>query len=107
MFELTTKQTAAIELIRSRILSVRYGHTAAKFEIKRFEITMPKSEKGLAFVFVECGMIGDEGTLAERVCRDRRHIMVGRNGGTELLNPRKKGRTINRGLWKVLQNLAD
>jgi hypothetical protein len=41
------------------------------------------------------------------MARDSRHIMIGSSGGTELLNPKKKGRTINRGIWHVLHNLTD
>ncbi len=107
MTKLTAKQAKVIEHIKARIMDVNYGHTAASYEIKRFEITLPQEDNGLAFLVVETGMKNDEGTLASCLCRDHRLIMIGQNGGTELLNPKKKGRTINRGLWHVLHNLTD
>lgn len=106
MTELTKKQTEVIEWVRGHVLDRKYGHTAASYEIKKFEVTLPLSAKGRAFLVVTTGLKNDEGTLAESLCRDHRHIMIGSSGGTELLNPKKKGRTINRGLFKVLNNLA-
>jgi hypothetical protein len=106
MTELTKKQADVIEWIREHVLDRKYGHTAASYEIKKFEVTLPLSAKGRAFLVVTTGLIGDEDTLAEVLCRDYRHIMIGSSGGTELLNPKKKGRTINRGLFHVLNNLA-
>lgn len=107
MTELTAKQARVIEQIKARIMDASYGHTADSYEIKRFEITLPQEDGGLAFLAVVTGMKNDEGTLASALCRDHRLIMIGQNGGTELLNPKKKGRTINRGLWHVLHNLTD
>ncbi len=107
MTELTAKQAKAIEYIKAKILDANYGHTATSYEIKKFEITLPQENNDQAYLMVETGMKNDEGTLASMLCRDHRLIAVGQNGGTELLNPKKKGRTINRGLWHVLHNLAD
>lgn len=106
--ELTDKQAKVIEQIKARILHANYGPSAS-YEIKRFEITLPKEgdDLALAFLITETGMKNDEGTLASCFCRDHRVIMIGRNGGTELLNPKKKGRTINRGLWHVLHNCVE
>jgi hypothetical protein len=107
MTELTAKQAKIVADIRAVILTSRYGSAAGSYEIKRFDVTLPREDSDLAFLFVETGMRNDEGTLAAVLCRDRRHIMIGPNGGTELLNAKKKGRTINRGLWHVLHNLVD
>lgn len=107
MTDLTAKQAKTVADIKAAILSSRYGCAAGSYEIKRFEVTLPREGSDLAFLIVETGMRNDEGTLASVLCRDRRHIMIGPNGGTELLNPKKKGRTINRGLWHVLQNLVE
>lgn len=105
--ELTAKQAKIVAHIKAEILNVKHGCTAGSYEIKRFEVTLPREDSDLAFLFVETGMRNDEGTLASMLCRDRRHIMIGPNGGTELLNPKKKGRTINRGLSHVLWNPVD
>lgn len=107
MTELTAKQARVIQQIKTAILSVKYGYTESSYEIKRFEITLPKEGEDLAFLVTETGRKNDEGTLASCICRDHRVIMIGRNGGTELLNPKKKGRTVNRGLWHVLHNPVD
>jgi hypothetical protein len=106
MTELTKKQAEVIEWIREHVLDRKYGHTAASYEIKRFEVTLPQVAKGRAFLVVTTGMKNDEDTLAEALCRDYRHIMIGSSGGLELLNPKKKGRAINKGKFRVLNNLA-
>lgn len=77
MIELTKKQAEVIEWIRANILARKYGHTAASYEIKKFEVMLPKSAKGRAFLVVTTGMIGDEDTPAEDLCRDYLHIMIG------------------------------
>jgi hypothetical protein len=107
MTELTAKQAKIVAHIKAEILNARYGRTAGSYEIKRFEVTLPREGSDLAFLIVETGMRNDEGTLASMLCRDRRHVMIGPNGGTELLNAKKRGRTINRGLWHVLHNLVE
>ena len=102
---MTPKQQARIDQIKQILLARRYGSTAASYEIKRFEI-QERDDSDLVFLAVESGLIGDEGTMAALLARDYRLIMVGPAGGVELLNPKKKGRTINRGLFHVLNNLV-
>lgn len=102
---LNSKQQAAADRIRERILDARYGHTKDSYEIKRFEIHQ-RADLQMAFLVVETGLKNDEGTAASILCRDYRHILLGVKGGVELLNPKRKGRTINRGMLNVLHNLV-
>lgn len=102
---LAAKQQEAVDFIRNRILDAKYGHTKGSYEIKKFEVRQLDDCRRV-FLVVETGLKGDEETFASILGRDYRHIMIGTSGGVELLNPKKKGRTINRGMFHVLHNLV-
>lgn len=104
--QITAKQQARIDAFHERILDAKYGHTKASYEIKVFEVNQ-LDDCPLVFLTIETGRIGDEGTMASCLCRDRRLIAIGVNGGCRLLNPKRKGKTINKGMWHCLHNLAD
>jgi hypothetical protein len=59
-------------------------------ESKKFEV---KNADGRTFVVLEVGMVGDEGSAASIYCRDYRHVVIGKRGGIELLNPKPTKRT--------------
>lgn len=57
------------------------------YEFKQFNIAFyPR----YISVVVEIGLRGDEGTAAALFGRDYRHYHIGRRGGIELLNPKRK-----------------
>ena len=99
---MTPKQTKTIEVLKNQIES-RNARTG-KADLKQFEIV--ESDTGLVFVVISFGLPKDEGTLASLLCRDYRHIKIGTQGGCELLNPKRKGHTINRGIFHCVHNLT-
>jgi len=102
---MNAKQAARVEAFRDQILKAKYGHTAASYEIKQFKVTEYDADTPI-YLVCETGLIGDEGTAASILCRDYRLISIGVLGGCELMNPKVKGRTINRGMWHCLHNLT-
>jgi hypothetical protein len=100
--EISPSQQVTIDRLVSLIAdqNSRVGLT----EQKRFELTQFE-DSPIIFMTIEYGMPNDEGTSAAVFARDFRHIMIGKNGGCELMNPKKKGRTINRGLYHCSNNL--
>lgn len=101
---MTPKQAAMIDLLKARILerNAAWGAT----EMKHFAIEDVREDSDLVFMVIEVGSPNDEGTLASVFCRDRRHIMIGPNGGCTLLNPKVKGKTRNRGVFHCVHNLT-
>jgi hypothetical protein len=75
--------------IRNRMVEQYRRSSPRDVEVKKFEVThFPDCP--LTFVVVEVGMVGDEGTMASALCRDYRHIVIGKEGGLTLMNARNK-----------------
>jgi hypothetical protein len=72
---MTNAQSRAIERIRQEAQSTLFYGDG--YEFKRWNVT---ENEHFAAVVLEVGMIGDEGTLAEAVCRDRAQLFVGKKG---------------------------
>lgn len=53
------------------------------------------------YLFLVVGMVGDEGTMAETLCREVRHICFSKGGGVKLLNAKNKKES--RGYWNALK----
>lgn len=72
-------QERAVERIRTGAFEA-FDHSRGKgtYEYKQFTVN---ENKHFVSVIAEVGMIGDEGTLASIVCRDRVHLFVGKRGG--------------------------
>lgn len=62
-------------------------------EVKQFTMTHHKGQKA-TYVLIETGLIGDEGSAASIFCRDYRHIVIKKNGGLTLLNPKRKRESL-------------
>lgn len=62
-------------------------------EVKQFEMRHHVGQK-TTYVLIETGMVGDEGTAASFYCRDYRHIAIQKNGGTTLLNAKRKRESL-------------
>lgn len=84
------KQTARIERIKQQLLNTEYRkrHGFPAYELKKFE-TYQYGDDVQVYMIIEVGMVGDEDTLAEAFCRNYRHIVIGKNGGLELLNGKR------------------
>lgn len=77
-FTVTESQAKALCNILKLADKFDYSHGKGGYEIKQYEVTW--SEYFLSVV-LEVGAVGDEGTLAAIICRDRVHLFVGKRGG--------------------------
>ena len=79
---MTREQESVINAIEAYMLH-RYV-IGKRDDEKRYEIKYkqvdPITENTISLV-IETGLIGDEGTLAAILCRDRIHVFVGKKGG--------------------------
>lgn len=97
---MTNAQKRAVERIRRDHIrqAAGYGEDA---EYKKFRV-----EDCGAFVSVvsEVGGKNDEGTLAACICRDHRHIFIGRHGALTLVNA-KGGKKVkgDRVFWALTE----
>jgi hypothetical protein len=73
----TAKQRAKAAQLVACWLSLHGDPT--RYEVKKHELTV--TEYGNVSLFVVIGMVGDEGTMAQLLCRERRHVFIGRDGG--------------------------
>ena len=71
---MTKSQEKAIERIRKLVEADLHDWR----DIKRWEV---KEYEFFVSVYVEYGCKGDEGTLAEVLCRNKAHLFVGKRGG--------------------------
>lgn len=75
---ITKQQAKAIESIKKVAETMHGEKHADKYEIKKFEIDECEYFVSLT---VEVGLKGDEGTMAEILCRDYAHLFIGKRGG--------------------------
>jgi hypothetical protein len=80
----------------------RHARVSIAPEIKAFRVEA-WGKRG-AFVTIEVGLVGDEGTLAAIICRDYRHIAIANTArrGLRLLNPAKGFKSKTCGLFNVI-----
>ena len=67
------KQQGTIERIKTAIVEMKSCGKPDKYEFKQFKIV---DDGKLVFLVTEYGMIGDEGTMASLMVRDRRMFMI-------------------------------
>ena len=101
---MTSTQERMINRIR-REAETMHGKYSDKYEIKAFEVNDNGYSVGL---FVEVGLIGDEGTAAQYLARDSVHVFIGPRGGTKIpcYKARKDGSFHNyyksyRDIWQA------
>lgn len=87
---MTKKQERTIERIKKEIPYFDF-YSSDNYEIKKFEV---KEYETFVSVYFVTGRKGDEGTMAEVICRKYRHAFIGKNGGITV--PRRRGRTTFR-----------
>ena len=73
-------------------------------EYKEYKISKFKNSP-LVFLLTVVGMKKDEGTLASVIARTSRHIVIGKRGGTTLMNAKNKKE--NRGYFYAVHGLAE
>lgn len=69
---MTKQQEAAVAAIKSRLSSRQEWKTFEATEYSHFVV-----------IFAERGLVGDEGTMAEIVCRDTGRFVIGTRGRIE------------------------
>lgn len=74
---MTQAQERKIEYIR-KDLEYEFFKGHKNPEIKKFEVE--ELEFGSVSLVAEVGSVGDEGTCAEILCRERIHVFIGKNG---------------------------
>ena len=91
---MTKEQERKIEEIRNIMLNL-VGYAETK-EIKEEKIE--EMSFGHIYLIIEVGNIGDEGTMAQYICRDRAHVFIGPKGGcytySKARSGKNKGETV-------------
>ena len=94
---MTREQERVINQVRNYMLT-RYGKREGDL---RYEMKQEQIEDigyGVVSVVFETGMINDEGTWAEIICRDRVHLFIGKKGGVRTYvkarSGANKGKTV-------------
>jgi hypothetical protein len=87
---MTPKQARLVEFLKGHHLKTKsYGdvnnYESKKYEVKE-EIIGTYKPTPYVIILSEIGRKNDEHTYAAIFCRDRRHLMIGPNGGIRLLN---------------------
>lgn len=100
---MTKSQEKAIAKIRSLVERELYSD---QYEIKRFDIT---DNKYFISLYVQYGLIGDEGTLAEALGRDSAHLFIGKRGGITYPMSKKNGKFYTKKFegYSILQAVCD
>ena len=70
---MTKAQQVKVDFIRHEMETL-----FSNYEIKDFEVT---DHKSFVAVYAISGMIEDEGTMAEVICRESAHVFIGKRGG--------------------------
>lgn len=73
---MTKAQEKAVERIKT--MAKKDLFFGDNWEIKKFEVT---ELEYFVSVYVQTGIVGDEGTLASIVARDSCHLFIGKRGG--------------------------
>ena len=69
-------------------------HSSSDYEIKEWDVQ--DTDWGTVIIYVEVGLVNDEGTMAQCLCRDRVQLFIGPKGGTKFPVHRcKKDGTIH------------
>lgn len=75
---MTKKQEMAIETLKEKFFEYFSYGAPEKHEIKEFSV---KESGDSMYVYIETGLIGDEGTAAELYARSNTRVFVGPRGG--------------------------
>ena len=91
-------QEKTIEAIKEAMLKKESLGGLANVEVKYSHV---EDAKSFTSFVLEVGRVGDEGTMAEVFCRDRRHFFVGKKGGVSLVSVDKSGKLKTFGYKKL------
>ena len=77
---MTNTQNRILKYVKDDVMYSFYGHTKDDYEVKTFRVhELGWTDKVL--VEIECGLKGDENTLASIYCRNRVAFWLGPRGG--------------------------
>lgn len=74
---MTSIQQRKVDMIKRQAENL-WGSHSDKYEVKTFDV---EEHEYFVSVFAEVGMIGDEGTMAQYIGRDRVQVFIGPRGG--------------------------
>ena len=77
---MTKQQERKVNMIREQAENL-HGKHSSEYEIKEWKV---EENEFFVSVVVEVGMIGDEGTMASIICRDRLQVFIGKRGGAKI-----------------------
>ena len=80
---MNSAQTKTIEEVKAAMLKKASLGGRIETEIKKLAIEENKFFVSLA---IEVGGVGDEGKMTSVLCRDYRHIFIGKRGGVQLMS---------------------
>ena len=75
---MTDGQAKALCRVLKMAETFDFSHGKGEYEIKEYEV---KDCEYFLSVVIETGMVGDEGTMASILCRNRVHLFIGKRGG--------------------------
>lgn len=99
---MTDRQKQIIERLKRRIIENDIPDPKLR-EVKKEEIK--ELECGLIHFYIEIGITGDERTAASIFCRNRRHIIITKRGGIQLMNAKRKSlsRGFDHAIWATTE----
>lgn len=90
---MTNKQQKAVDRLKAvldkEIAKYNADSTRVQYEIKRFEVD--DNHYKVVFVVAEWGLVGDNGTAAFFLCREKVHFMIGERGGVTYIVDKVRG----------------
>ena len=77
---MTNQQEIKVNMIRRQAENL-HGNYSSDYEIKEWRV---EENEFFVSVIVEVGLIGDEGTMASILGRDKLQVFIGKKGGTKI-----------------------
>lgn len=101
--QVTDRQVDMARKLVQRIFKHDSYGNPFRYEFKKLELKA--SDHGALYLVTEVGGRRDEGTVASILCRNRRHIAIGKRGGVTLINAKEKRHT--HGLFHAVNSLTN
>ena len=92
-------QNETISNLRTQLLDKHNRHSRLDHEVKAEYYS--ECDHFVSWT-IEIGMVDDEGTAAQLICRDYRHIFIYKRGAVQLANSPYKSRKKTRGFHNVI-----
>lgn len=98
-------QARTLETFLSLMLKNKSNGGRSEVEIKKFETSMHlmgENRSPLFFATIEVGLVNDEGTMAEVLCRDCRMVLLGEKGSIRLMSTKLRSKKKTSGMFNAL-----